>query len=80
MADTYGIAELAHEFAITARTIRYYEDHGLIAPLRTGQRRIYSARDRVRLRLIMRGKRLGVERVLVRVIMRIRVHEARRHG
>ena len=59
MAATYGIAELAREFAITARTIRYYEDHGLIAPLRAGQRRVYSARDRVRLRLIMRGKRLG---------------------
>lgn len=59
MAATYGIAELAREFAITARTIRYYEDHGLIAPHRAGQRRVYSSRDRVRLRLIMRGKRLG---------------------
>lgn len=59
MAATFGIAELAREFAVTARTIRYYEDHGLIAPVRAGQRRIYSARDRVRLRLIMRGKRLG---------------------
>lgn len=59
MAATFGIADLAREFAVTARTIRYYEDHGLIAPVRAGQRRIYSARDRVRLRLIMRGKRLG---------------------
>lgn len=59
MAATYGIAELAREFGVTARTIRYYEDHGLIAPVRAGQRRVYSARDRVRLRLIMRGKRLG---------------------
>lgn len=59
MVATFGIAELAREFAVTARTIRYYEDHGLIAPVRAGQRRVYSARDRVRLRLIMRGKRLG---------------------
>lgn len=59
MAATLGIAELAREFGITARTIRYYEDHGLIAPARAGQRRLYSSRDRVRLRLIMRGKRLG---------------------
>ena len=59
MSDTYGIAELAREFAVTTRTIRFYEDKGLLAPLRKGQRRIYAPRDRVRLRLIMRGKRLG---------------------
>jgi DNA-binding transcriptional MerR regulator len=59
MAATYGIAELAREFGITMRAIRYYEDHGLIEPVRAGQRRVYTARDRVRLRLIMRGKRLG---------------------
>ena len=59
MADTFGIAELAREFGITTRTIRFYEDRNLIAPRRSGQRRIYGARDRVRLKLIMRGKRLG---------------------
>lgn len=59
MADTFGIAELAGEFGVTTRTIRFYEDRGLIAPRRVGQRRVYAARDRVRLRLIMRGKRLG---------------------
>lgn len=59
MAETFGIADLAREFGITTRTIRFYEDQGLIAPARRGQRRVYSARDRVRLRLIMRGKRLG---------------------
>ena len=59
MSETYGIAELAREFAVTTRTIRFYEDKGLLAPLRKGQRRIYAPRDRVRLRLIMRGKRLG---------------------
>ena len=60
MADTFGIADLAREFGVTARTIRFYEDRGLIAPKRAGQRRIYGARDRVRLKLIMRGKRLGL--------------------
>ncbi len=59
MAETYGIAELAEEFGVTTRTIRFYEDRGLISPERRGQRRIYRARDFVRLRLIMRGKRLG---------------------
>jgi DNA-binding transcriptional MerR regulator len=59
MIDTYGIAELAREFNVTTRTIRFYEDKGLLSPERQGQRRVYSSRDRVRLRLIMRGKRLG---------------------
>ena len=59
MSDTFSIADLANEFGITTRTIRYYEDEGLISPSRQGQRRIYSPRDRVRLKLIMRGKRLG---------------------
>lgn len=57
--DTFSITDLAKEFDVTTRTIRFYEDKGLISPMREGQRRIYSARDRVRLRLIMRGKRLG---------------------
>jgi len=59
METTYGIAELAREFGVTTRTIRFYEDKNLLTPAREGQRRIYSQRDRVRLRLIMRGKRLG---------------------
>lgn len=59
MTTTYGISVLAREFDVTTRTIRFYEDKGLLSPLREGQRRVYSARDRVRLRLIMRGKRLG---------------------
>jgi DNA-binding transcriptional MerR regulator len=60
MDKTYGIAELAGEFGVTIRTVRFYEDKGLLSPERDGQRRIYSPRDRVRLRLIMRGKRLGL--------------------
>ena len=59
MTDTYTIADLAREFDITTRTIRFYEDQGLIAPERRGQARVYHLRDRVRLKLILRGKRLG---------------------
>ena len=59
MPSHYSISALAKEFAVTPRTIRFYEDRGLIAPLREGQRRIYRPRDRVRLKLILRGKRLG---------------------
>lgn len=56
---TYSISELAHEFDITPRTIRYYEDEGLITPTREGQARIYSHKDKIRLKLTLRGKRLG---------------------
>ncbi|PKR54000.1 MerR family transcriptional regulator [Thalassospira marina] len=59
MTDSFSITDLAREFDVTTRTIRFYEDQGLIAPARQGQTRIYGQRDRVRLRLIMRGKRLG---------------------
>lgn len=63
MPDThYTITDLAREFDITPRTIRFYENHGLLAPERTGAngtRRVYSARDRTRLKLTLRGKRLG---------------------
>ena len=69
MAETYGIAELAREFGVTARTIRHYEDEGLIAPLRDGQRRVYRPRDRTRLRLILRGRRLGFALAEVREIV-----------
>ena len=69
MAETYGIAELAREFGVTARTIRHYEDEGLIAPSRDGQRRVYRPRDRTRLRLILRGRRLGFALAQVREIV-----------
>ena len=55
----YGIGELAAEFDVTSRALRLYEEEGLLEPRREGTRRIYSERDRVRLRLILRGKRLG---------------------
>lgn len=56
----YSISELAREFDVTPRAIRFYEDQGLLAPQRAGQRRIYTARDRTRLKLTLRGKRLGL--------------------
>jgi len=56
---TYSISQLSSEFALTTRAIRFYEDKGLLAPDREGTRRIYSKRDRARLKLIIRGKKLG---------------------
>ncbi len=56
---TYSIGDLAREFDITTRSIRFYEDQGLLAPARQGQTRLYTNKDRVRLKLILRGKRLG---------------------
>lgn len=56
---TYSISDLAHEFALTTRAIRFYEDEGLLAPTRRGRARIYGERERVRLKLVLRGKRLG---------------------
>jgi DNA-binding transcriptional MerR regulator len=58
-AETYSIADLAREFDVTHRAIRFYEDEGLLSPGREGTRRVYSKRDWVRLKLILRGKRLG---------------------
>ena len=60
MADLYTISELAREFDITTRTIRFYEDEGLLQPGRNGRQRIYARRDYIRLKLILRGKRLGL--------------------
>ena len=57
--ETYSISELAREFTITTRTIRFYEDRGLLSPDRDAHNRVYHSRDRVRLGLILRGKRLG---------------------
>jgi DNA-binding transcriptional MerR regulator len=56
----FSISELAQEFDVTPRAIRFYEDQGLLAPRRDGQKRIYALRDRTRLKLTLRGKRLGL--------------------
>jgi DNA-binding transcriptional MerR regulator len=55
----HTVTQLARELGVTARTIRFYEDKGLISPQRAGTTRVYTARDRARMILIMRGKRLG---------------------
>lgn len=59
-ATRFTISELSKEFVITTRSIRFYEDQGLLSPKREGQKRIYSAHDRTWLKLILRGKRLGL--------------------
>ena len=68
-ATAYSISDLAQEFNLTTRAIRFYEDEGLLQPGRSGRRRVYSARDRVRLKLILRGKRLGFSLSEVRDII-----------
>ncbi len=64
-----SIGVLAREFGVTTRTIRYYEDEGLLSPERRGQKRVYGPRERVRLRLILRGKRLGFSIAEIREIL-----------
>ena len=59
MTDSYSISDLAREFDVTTRTIRFYEEKGFLSPRRQGQTRIFSPADRVRLKLVLRGKRLG---------------------
>jgi DNA-binding transcriptional MerR regulator len=56
----YNISDFAKEFDVTTRTLRFYESEGLLSPKRIGQKRLYSDKDRVKLKLIIRGKRLGL--------------------
>ncbi len=70
--EAITITDLAHEFDITPRAIRFYEDHGLLQPERVGAsglKRIYSNRDRTRLKLTLRGKRLGLSLAQVRELI-----------
>ena len=60
MKQTYSITELSREFDTTPRTLRFYEDQGLLNPGRRGTTRVYTERDRTRLKLAMRGRRLGL--------------------
>lgn len=71
MSKTYTISELAREFGVTTRTLRHYEDQGLVTPTRDGINRIYSHRDRVRLKLALRGKRLGFSLSELRELFRL---------
>src|SRR2546423_4957774 len=66
---TYTISDLAREFALTTRAIRFYEDEGLIAPRRSGRSRLYGERERVRIKLILRGKRLGLSLSEIRELL-----------
>ncbi len=69
MPSTYSISDLARELGVTPRTLRFYEDQGMLAPLRDGKRRIYRSRDRTRLKLILRGRRLGFPLAQIREIV-----------
>lgn len=69
MSKTFTISELAEEFGISLRTLRFYEEQGLILPERDGRQRVFSRRDRVRLKLILRGKRLGLSLSDIREII-----------
>lgn len=71
MATTFTISELAKEFDVTTRTIRFYEDQGLLSPAREGTTRVFSARDRVRLKLALRGKRLGFSLAEIRELFEL---------
>lgn len=73
---TYTIRQLTKEFSVTARTLRFYEDEGLIAPERRGQTRIYSGRDRARIILILRGRRVGFSLAEIREILDLYRHDA----
>ncbi|MDD2886068.1 MAG: MerR family DNA-binding transcriptional regulator [Dechloromonas sp.] len=59
-ATIFGISDLAREFGITPRTIRFWEDQGILAPQREGSKRVFTRRDRARLKMALRGKRLGL--------------------
>jgi DNA-binding transcriptional MerR regulator len=68
-APTWTIAQIADEFGVTHRTVRHYEELGLISPERRGTQRVYHRRDRTRLNLILRGKRLGFPLEEIRTIV-----------
>lgn|SRR5690606_12793070 len=69
MPPTWTITELSREFDITPRTIRFYEDQGILSPERDGRNRVYRARDRARLKLALRGKRLGLQLAEIRALI-----------
>ena len=76
--NEFSISELAQEFDVTPRAIRFYETEGLLSPRRDGQRRIYTPRDRTRLKLTLRGKRLGLTLAEIREL--IDMYEPGRDG
>ncbi|WFF41210.1 MerR family DNA-binding transcriptional regulator [Salinicola endophyticus] len=75
---TYAIGELAQQFDVTTRTIRFYEQEGLLSPERRGKTRVYRDKDRVRLKLALRGKRLGFSLIEIREVLDL--YDDRNHG
>ncbi|MET0187292.1 MAG: MerR family DNA-binding transcriptional regulator [Achromobacter sp.] len=68
-AKSWTISDLAREFDVTPRTIRFYEDQGIVSPTRDGRNRVYATRDRTRLKLALRGKRLGLQLSEIRTLI-----------
>jgi DNA-binding transcriptional MerR regulator len=71
---TFAIRQLCQEFKVTPRALRFYEDKGLLSPARDGMNRVYNHRDRVRLQLILRGKRVGFSLNEIREILELYDH------
>lgn len=78
--DAYTISQLAEEFSVTLRSIRFYEDQGLLAPKRQGKSRIFSRHDRARLILILRGKRLGFSLQEIHELFKLYDSDAQSHS
>lgn len=74
MSRTYSIRDLAKELGVTARTLRHYEAEGLISPERRGQTRVYTARDRARITLVLRGRRVGFSLAEIREMLDLYDH------
>ncbi|CAM5187836.1 DNA-binding transcriptional MerR regulator OS=Castellaniella defragrans OX=75697 GN=HNR28_002195 PE=4 SV=1 [Castellaniella defragrans] len=73
---TWSITELSHEFGVTPRTLRFYEDQGIVSPAREGSRRIYVTRDRTRLKLALRGRRLGLQLAEILALINLYDHSS----
>lgn len=71
MDRTYSMTQLCREFGLTSRAIRYYEQEGLVSPARRGRTRVFGTRERTRLRLILRGRRLGFSIIEIREILNL---------
>lgn len=80
MPETYSMTQLAREFGLTSRAIRYYEQEGLLSPARRGRTRVFSLRDRTRLRLIQRGRRVGFSIAEIREILGLYDRDGHQRG
>ena len=80
MTTVYTITDLAKEFGVTTRALRHYEEEGLLNPQREGTNRLFSNRDRVRLKLALRGKRLGFSLAEIRELFHLYDHARKEHA